>query len=128
MTHPAVKEVVSTHWKRRDPLDENIKDVAASLSKWNKYFFGNFFKNKRRLWARINRVQKHLVEHRTNNLLKLQKKLQKELDLILRQEELYWFQSSREDWLTSGDRNTKFYHASTIVRNSNNDIRAYETR
>lgn len=33
-----------------------------------------------------------------------------------------WFQKSREECICSGDRNTKFYHASTIARRSRNKI------
>ena len=124
LTRTEVKEVGEACWKKQEPLGENIKAVTDSLSTWNKECFGNVFRNKRRLWARIEGVQRKLTERRTNNLLKLEKKLQRELDLILRQEELIWFQRSCEDWINSGGRNTKFYHASTIVRRSRNKIRA----
>ena len=33
-----------------------------------------------------------------------------------------WFQKSREEWICSGDRNTKFYHASTVLRRHGNKI------
>ena len=46
------------------------------------------------------------------------------MDDILKQEGLLWYQQSREDWIVSRDRNTKFYHASTLVRKSRNIIRA----
>lgn len=39
-----------------------------------------------------------------------------ELEEVLCQEELLWFQQSRENWIKSSDRITTFYHLSTLVR------------
>ena len=77
---------------------------------------------KRKLWARGGGVQRKLAEHRSWGLVKSKSKLQKEIELTLQQEELIWYQKSWEDWIASGDRNTKFYHASTLVRRSRNKI------
>lgn len=46
----------------------------------------------------------------------LEKDLQAELDLLLKQEEIHWFQKSRTDWINDGDRNTRYYHVRTISR------------
>ena len=35
-----------------------------------------------------------------------------------------WFQRSQEKWIASGDRNTKYYHASTLIRRNRNRIEA----
>lgn len=45
----------------------------------------------------------------------LENKLIKELNEILNQEELLWFQKSRNSWIQDGDRNTSFYHRSMII-------------
>lgn len=52
-----------------------------------------------------------------NGLVKLNKKLDADLEEVL-QQELLWYQRPRENWIHSGDRNTKFYHLSTKVRHN----------
>ena len=37
-------------------------------------------------------------------------------------EEHYWAQRSKNDWLKEGDKNTKFFHLSTLQRRSRNRI------
>ena len=60
------------------------------------------------------------------HLLKLEKKLPKDLEDTLNQEEIMlWFQRSREVWIALGDRNTKYYNAATAIkkhRNTNKDL------
>lgn len=51
-----------------------------------------------------------------SSLLKLEHKLRKELEEVLSQEELLWFQRSREECIVSGDRNTQFYHVATSIK------------
>ncbi|KAJ6302776.1 hypothetical protein OIU77_016797 [Salix suchowensis] len=45
-----------------------------------------------------------------------------EYNLLLDQEELFWKQKSRNTWLKEGDRNTHFFHLSTIIRRRRNKI------
>ena len=40
----------------------------------------------------------------------------KEIDDIHQAEEMFWMQRSRVSWLQLGDRNTHFFHASTVQR------------
>ncbi|XP_019166605.1 PREDICTED: uncharacterized protein LOC109162339 [Ipomoea nil] len=53
-------------------------------------------------------------------LIKLEAKPRIALDDIMYKEELTWFQRSREEWVASGDRNTKYYHAITKVKKTRN--------
>lgn len=61
-------------------------------------------------------IQKALSRSVPNRILKLEARLQGELEEILKQEELVWFQQWREDWIVSGDLNTKFYHMFLVAK------------
>lgn len=58
----------------------------------------------------------------TRSLEKLEGKLTRELQSILLQEETYWQQTSRERWICYGERNTRYFHASTIDRRRRTQI------
>jgi len=72
----------------------------------------------------IKGVQDLLMISQTDLLLAQEEKLLAEFDIILEQEETLWFQKSREKFLALGDRNTSFFHTSTVIRRRRNKIEA----
>lgn len=66
--------------------------------------------------ARLIGVQSALSHHQSNAHLLLERDLIAVLINILRDEELLWFQKSRANWIELGERNTKFFHSTTIAK------------
>jgi len=94
----------------------NLYNLAAELSTWNKEVFGNLFRRKRKLWGRIEGIQRRLAAGAPLYLLKLERRLRLDLNQTLDQIAMSWFQKARVDQIEDGDRNTKHFHTSTIIR------------
>lgn len=112
LTHETFQEFVHNKWAKTSPLVESLSTLAEALQVWNKEVFHNIFRQKRTLLARISGVQVALANNPHRGLLKLEASLRRELDEILAQEELLWYQKSWVNWLKDGDRNTTFFHLS----------------
>lgn len=93
----------------------------ASIS-FNKEVFGNIFQRKRTPDNRIHGVQRSLETVDSVRLLNLEQQLQQEYDHVLFQEEMLWFQKSKEKWVQLGDRNTRYFHTQTMIRRKRNRI------
>ncbi len=89
---------------------------------WNKDVFGNIFWKKKNLVARLKGIQCSLATRPSDFLVVLKKKLRLEYLGVLQQEEEFWSVKSRYNWLIQGDRNTAFFHSSTLVRRKRNRI------
>jgi hypothetical protein len=74
------------------------------------------------LLARLLSIQKALARHPSSSLLRLQSNLSDELNQILNLEEELWAIKSCTNWLVSGERNTSYFHISTLTRRSANRI------
>ena len=92
--------------------------------KWNRQQFGNIFQRKKSIMARINGIQWVNSIKPSTFLLNLESELQKELKVMLDQEEELWALKSRVNWMIQRDRNTSFYHVSILVRMKRSQILA----
>jgi hypothetical protein len=117
LNHPDFPRIVKEAWQRHnDNLSTAISEFISSAQTWNSEVFGNIFTNKRRLLARLLGIQKALARHPSSTLLQLQTNLSDELNQILNLEEELWAIKSRTNWLVSGERNTSYFHISTLTR------------
>lgn len=57
-----------------------------------------------------------------DQLLVKEKILKSKLHALWKNEEIYWKQRSRVRWLREGDRNSKFFHQTTLDRRMRNKI------
>ena len=80
------------------------------------------FGRKKNLLARLSGVEKALAHNPGQRMINLHSWLSKELDKIMSLEEELWGIKARTDWLIHGERNTTFYHLSTLIRRSHNRI------
>jgi hypothetical protein len=51
----------------------------------------------------------------TDETLAAQKEIFLQLQLLLEQEEIFWVQRARANWLKHGDRNTSFFHHYALI-------------
>lgn len=106
-----------------DLIKQCKKQVAIrdALKKWNKEVFRNCQERINSLMQRIKDIQRQPPLNQSGDL---EAALQAELTKWLLQSEAIWRQKSRDLWLKLGDKNSKFFHLSTIVRRKRNNINA----
>ncbi|XP_061359030.1 uncharacterized protein LOC133303170 [Gastrolobium bilobum] len=121
LTDSRFGDLVRSCWENGDWLTARRKfEVDATF--WHHNVFKEVFKQKNRLYSRLNGLDSYKYGRYDHNTELLQKDLWRELQSILVKEELIWFQRSRNHWLKFGDKNTRFFHASTVARRRHNRI------
>lgn len=122
LSNEGLEQTIRDKWNPNGKLRENIRTIIPALEYWSKHVFGSIRRKKDKLLARLAGIQKKTLMGKHSGLVKLEKRLQDELDDVLYQEELHWYQKSREEWITSGDRNTHFYHMATVIRRARKKV------
>lgn len=124
LSHPGFQELLRNSWNGGISTPQALEGLRVKLKRWNKEVFGNIQQRKEGLLKEIQVVQDLLDLNQTDILLTTEENLIQELDVVWEQEEVLWFQKSREKWMEFGDRNTTFFHTSTIIRRRRNRIEA----
>jgi hypothetical protein len=116
-------DMMKNEWEGDVSVVNNLSKLQANLKTWKLNTIDQVMWKKKELMARLEGIQLKL---QTGNFhegfRKLELKLQEELNMILKKEELMWFQRSRAKWLSDGDRNTRYYHLKTVSRRRRNNI------
>lgn len=118
------KDVLREAWVQ--PLDEGnrwekfktkIDRCQHGLLRWQKNQHGPMQENILHLQRRLHELQEGEEERNWEELNVVQSELQLLLD-----KDLKWQQRAKSEWLKSGDRNTRFYHACANLRRKSNRI------
>lgn len=120
--HGDFEAVMKDSWRGNDEAHVKLNSLQGKLICWNREVFGKIAYRKRRLFNRLNGIQKSLERWSNPFLIQLETELEEELMSTLRQEEILWYQKSRGRWLEEGDRNTRYYHTKTLTRRRKNRI------
>jgi hypothetical protein len=116
--------VVDDAWKASAYLDQNglasrLGLVHDSLHRWDRTVL-------KKSQNKINSVKRELEELTRSDLTEeniREKELAMEIEKLLEQEEMYWAQRSRVNWLQFGDKNTNFFHNFASSRRKRNKIK-----
>lgn len=106
-------------------LIARLPETGEALKVWNKEQFGNIHTRIADARRAIDSLVKDAADEDGDQREEATQAIQianRELDELLRQEEIMWKQKSRVTWLREGDRSTKFFHTSTVVRRWRNWI------
>lgn len=100
-------------------INGKIKKFREGLIAWSR---GTFKRADRWILFLKNEIQRLQNRKSSPDVINCLNSHKKELYELWKQEELYWKVRSRVTWLNHGDKNSKFFHSSTIQRRMTNRI------
>ncbi|CAL9001349.1 unnamed protein product, partial [Prunus brigantina] len=112
-------EVVRQSWLQAGSPLSNIASCASNLTRWCARKGGQAPQQVKELRLQLASLQSDDPSTQTYLARNL---VEAKLDKCLEQEEIYWHQRSRVNWLQHGDRNTSFFHKQATSRRKKNAL------
>lgn len=110
MSHPDYAALVQHTWVSTiGNVHRKLDYIRKKSTKFNERVLGDIFKRNCQIEARIKGVHKQLDTFPYSHFIILEKQLQVQYDQVLHEEEMLWYQKSREQWIKFGNKNTKFF-------------------
>lgn len=134
--HPSFMQNIQNWWTQATIRSDNImyiiqqklKTINTNLKQWKKDTFGDIIQAKRELEVKMVNLQQTLITDGPNEEQNTQESImQSQWEERLKQEKLLWRQKSRVQWLKHRERNTSFFHNSTIQNRAFNRTLSLKT-
>ncbi|KAL9460747.1 hypothetical protein AB3S75_003870 [Citrus x aurantiifolia] len=100
-------------------FQKTSKNSLAELMLWSKRAFGDSKKKLEKLRNRLEELQGHNRQYVKGEEVK---SIKRKIHHLVLNEEIYWKQRSRADWLAEGDKNTRYFHSKASSRKRKNKI------
>ncbi|CAN0907022.1 LINE-1 retrotransposable element ORF2 protein [Linum grandiflorum] len=117
-------KIIKEIWRNENADHDKLGTARRKVSYWKRHNTVNASHRIKELRANLDQVQSL---PQTANSREREAGILRELDEQWSQEEKFWKQTGKVNWLRLGDRNTKFFHASTIQRRTRNTISRLRT-
>ncbi|KAH9734317.1 reverse transcriptase domain-containing protein [Citrus sinensis] len=127
-SYDGCKEIIKEEWGLyRNWSSENsaqsfrqaTKTSMGRLLGWSKREFRKRDRKLEKLKFQLRELKQRRVQFVDGEEIR---KMEKQIQNILMDEEIYWNQRSRADWLKEGDKNTKIFHGKATARRKKNRI------
>lgn len=92
-------------------MNNKLANVKREIIGWNKYVFGRVELEIKKKVAELQGIQDSIASIED---VRKEKILREELERLLNREETMWAQKARSDWVSFGDRNSRYFQ--TVVR------------
>ncbi|GKU99357.1 hypothetical protein SLEP1_g12219 [Rubroshorea leprosula] len=123
MEHLEFQTLVQDCWGVEDHNTSQCLEAMLKKAKlWSHATSDNLFKRKKQILAHLEGIHRFLSMNNSSFLTSLEKDLANEYSKILKLEEDLWFMKSRINWILDGDRNSRFFHVTTLKHRSHNKI------
>eukprot|EP00253_Pinus_taeda_P028403 PITA_28403 len=131
LSHPDFNNLIHLEWNNFSPpngskmfqFQQKLKHLKGKIKQWNLTSFSNIFQAKQSLDQDMKSLQQIIItEGLSEEMVEQEKDLEVQILERAKQEETMWRQKSRIRWLKDGEKNTKFFHNTTIQRKMNNTI------
>lgn len=110
-------------------LHKRLKHIKLRLKDWNIKNFGNIFVGKKFVENKMQEINQAMIKEGFDKDKNDQvEKHHQEWENLCKQEEIFWRQKSRVQWLKGGERNTRFFHRSTMENKAHNRISSIKNK
>ena len=127
--HESWSDTINSAWtdggisSRVEELRAKLQAISHDLGRWNNETFGNVRKEIKRLKTELEKLRANPSRTAPSHV---ELKINENLVELYHRGEILWRQRSRIEWLTSGDKNTRFFHLRASIRRKKNMIKALQ--